>query len=95
MAAIQVDRDLISYGDMVRSSADMQATARSQLVAARNQLVNLATQYADTIQEVEGYQRADSFESTDQDRLRKYKTECDAALVSIEADLTALGIPFT
>lgn len=80
---------------MIRTSRQMQTTAKANLLAAYNQLVGIPTQFADVIATVNGYGTSNAFEAVAKAELAKLSAEFGALQTALGNELTALGVPHT
>jgi hypothetical protein len=91
----EVKAALNGISTMIAGSARMREQAKAQLLAARNQLANLPTQYASEIQTINGFAPTGAFETLTKDEKGKLQTEFVALKSAIETELTALGVSFS
>ena len=59
----EVAAGIASIAVTISGSAKMQAQAKNQLLAARNQLASIPTQYSDVLTEIDGYTPTGAFET--------------------------------
>ena len=90
----EVKAGLDAIADVIAGSIRSRAQAKVQLLAARNQLENLPTQFADVIVTIDGYAGGNEFESLTKSTKSLMATEYTALKAALEAELTALGVAF-
>jgi hypothetical protein len=91
----EVKAALNGISTMIAGSARMREQAKVQLLAARNQLASLPTQYTDEIATINAFAPAGAFETLTKDEKGKLQAEFVALKSAIEAELTALKVSYS
>ena len=91
----EVKAGLDAIASMISGSIQMRAKAKAQLLAARNQLAGIPSQFADVISEINGYTPTGAFETLTKDEKAKLQTEFLALKSALEAELDALGVSYS
>lgn len=91
----EVAAGIASIAVTISGSQRMQEQAKVNLLAARNQLAAIPTQYADVLTEIDGYTPTGAFETLKVDEKSLLTTEFVALKTALEAELDTLGIIYT
>lgn len=91
----EVKAVLDSIATIIAGSAQKQAQAKAALLAARNQLVAIPTQYAGVVTTIDGYAPSGAFETLAKDEKARLQTEFTALRSALEMELTALGVSYS
>jgi hypothetical protein len=91
----EVKAALDSIAELITGSSRSREKAKAALLAARNQLANIPTQYADEIAEIDGYAPTGAFETLAQDEKSKLASEFNSLKTALEGELNALGVSYS
>jgi hypothetical protein len=91
----EVKAALDSIAELITGSSRSREKAKAALLAARNQLANIPTQYADEIAEIDGYAPTGAFETLAQDEKAKLASEFNSLKTALEGELNALGVSYS
>ena len=91
----EVKSGIDSIAQLIAAAARTQARAKENLLAARNQLNNLPSQYADVMATIDAYTPTGAFETLAKDEKAKLASEFVALKNDLETELTALGVSFS
>lgn len=94
MSISTVKADLDSISQKISGASQLRNTAKSQLLAARNQLASIPAMYAATIAEIDGFTPTGAFETLSKDEKAKLATEFTALKTALEDELTAINVSF-
>lgn len=91
----EVKSGLQSISDIIAGANSGFTQAITKILALRNQLNDIPTQYSDVISTVDGYTPTGAFETLAKDEKTKLQTEFVALRTMLESALTDLGVPFS
>ena len=90
----EVKAGLDSIASLIAGSQQLEDRAIAGLLAARNQLAGIPTQFSDVLATIDAFTPTGSFEEVTKDEKGKLATEFLALKAAIEAKLDDLGVPY-
>jgi len=90
----EVKAGLDSIASLIAGSQQLEDRAIAGLLAARNQLAAIPTQFSDVLDTIDAYTPTGPFQEVTQDEKGKLATEFVALKTAIEDKLDDLGVPY-
>lgn len=91
----EVKAGLDAISELISGSRQAREQSKARLLAARNQLAAIPSQYADVISTIDGYTPNGAFETLTKDEKTKLASEFTNLKTALETELTALGVSFS
>lgn len=91
----EVKAGLDAISAIIAGSNQKLNQAKAALLAARNQLAAIPTQYADVIETINGFTPSGAFEQLTQDEKAKLQVEFLALKSALEGHLDSLGVAYS
>lgn len=91
----EVKAALVGISEMIAGAQSTRVSAKAQLLAARNQLAALPSQFSGIITTINAYTPTGAFETLAKDERAKLTADFTALKSALEAELTAIGVSFS
>jgi chromosome segregation ATPase len=90
----EIKAGLDDIASAIRGASQAREHAKNTLLQRQQQLAAIPADYAELRATIQGYAPTGAFETLSKDELAKLESRFTALKAGIEAELTALGIPF-